>query len=49
MKNSSDFGWNKQFKEGRENVEDDERNCQLECCRTDENFEKVLTESDAFR
>jgi hypothetical protein len=39
VKNASVYGWHKSFKEGHENVKDDER-----CSRahkTDENVEKV--------
>jgi hypothetical protein len=41
MKNSSGFEWHKWFKEGRKNVEDDERSGRPRSDRTDENVEKV--------
>jgi len=42
MKRSSVFEWHKQFKEGRENMEDDERSGRPISHRTDENVEKVI-------
>jgi hypothetical protein len=41
MKKSSVFEWNKRFKEGRENVKDDERSCRPRSHRTNENVEKM--------
>jgi histone-lysine N-methyltransferase SETMAR len=41
MKKSSVFEWHKRFKEGQEDVKDDERTGHLKTHRTDENVEKV--------
>jgi transposase len=48
MKKSSVFQWHKRFKEGRENVEDDERSGCPKSHRNDENVEKMrnLAHSD---
>jgi hypothetical protein len=47
-KKSGVFEWHKRFKEGRENVEDDETDCNPRCHKTGENFEQVwnLVHSD---
>jgi hypothetical protein len=37
MKNSSVFEWHKRFKQGREDVKDDERSGHLKTHQTDEN------------
>jgi hypothetical protein len=41
MKNLSVFEWHKRFKEGREDIKDDERTGCLKTHQTDENMEKV--------
>jgi hypothetical protein len=41
IKRSNVFEWHKHFYEGRENLEDDERNCRPRSHRTDEDVEKV--------
>jgi hypothetical protein len=41
MKRSSVFEWHIQFKQGHENVEDDERSSCPRSPKTDENVEKV--------
>jgi transposase len=41
MKKSSVFEWHKRFKDGREDVKDDERTRRPKTHRTDENVEKV--------
>jgi hypothetical protein len=41
VKESSVFEWHKRFKEGREDVKDNERTGHLKTHRTDENVEKV--------
>jgi hypothetical protein len=48
MKKSSVFEWHKRFKEGQEDVKDDERTGRPKTRRTDENVEKVrkLVRSD---
>jgi hypothetical protein len=40
VKKSCVFEWHKVFKDGHENVEDDEKNGRPKCHRTDENVEK---------
>jgi len=46
MKNSSVFEWHKRFKEGRENVEDDERSGRPRYHRSDETFETLSIHID---
>jgi hypothetical protein len=48
MKNSSVFEWHKWFREGHENMDNDERSCLPRSPRTDEDAEKVqnLVHSD---
>jgi hypothetical protein len=41
MKKSSVFEWYKRFKDGLENVKDDERSCRPRSHTTNENVEKV--------
>jgi transposase len=41
MKKTSVFDWHKRFKEGRDDVKDDERSGRPRTRRTDENVEKV--------
>jgi len=43
MKKSSVFDWHRQFKEGREDVQDDPRSGQPETQRADANVDRVRT------
>jgi hypothetical protein len=49
MKTSSVYEWHKRFKEGRKNMEDDERNGRPRSHRTDENVAKVRNLVHSYR
>jgi hypothetical protein len=46
LKKLSDFEWHRQFKEGREDIQDDPRSGQPNTQRTDANVDRVLTNSE---